>query len=207
MNVQLVHNIQFFLDNNKEVKQLETISGIKLLDFDVVRNQDNIDPRRVVKLHVLLPDYSEFVNLKILYVLASHSDSKELKGLPEGLQTLVCCYNNITRLGELPRSLRVLDCSYNDIASLPRLPLGLQKLNCKGNHLEQLPELPDSLENLECAYNQLTSFPKLPKKLRSYCFGMCMQGPDSSQISRWKGHSHSECHKFVNTIKNQNSKI
>ena len=90
--------------------------------------------------------------------------------LPNSLENLYCCCNNLTSLPNLPNSLIELDCSDNNLTSLPNLPNSLKGLTCFSNELISIPELPNSLDLLSCCSNKLTSLPKLPNSLKElYC--------------------------------------
>ncbi len=84
-----------------------------------------------------------------------------------GLQTLDCCYNQLTSLEPLRAcaGLRELNCQYNSLTSLEplRALTGLQTLNCGGNQLTSLEGLQGctGLQSLDCHYNPLTSLEPL----------------------------------------------
>lgn len=90
--------------------------------------------------------------------------------LHEGLITLRCYGNKLTKLPVLPDSLEFLYCNDNCLTVLPNLPSNLVYLDCKNNYLSSLPELPYNLLYLNCCNNQITSLPALnPFIEKAYC--------------------------------------
>ena len=91
--------------------------------------------------------------------------------LPNSLQELICCDNNLVILPKLPNSLIELICDNNKLVSFPDLPNSLQKLICWNNKLVSLPDLPNSLIELHCGYNKIEILPDLPYSLKYlYCY-------------------------------------
>ncbi len=82
--------------------------------------------------------------------------------MPSSLNSLDCCFNQLTSLPVLPNSIVGLNCELNSLANLPVLPSSLRVLYCDLNQLTSLPVLPTGLSNLNCSANQLTSLPSLP---------------------------------------------
>ena len=91
--------------------------------------------------------------------------------LPNSLQELICCDNNLVILPKLPNSLIELICDNNKLVSFPDLPNSLQKLICWNNKLVSLPDLPNSLQYLDCRSNELILLPDLHNSLEElYCY-------------------------------------
>lgn len=78
----------------------------------------------------------------------------QMGSLPETLQELHCCNNNLVSLC-LPSRLDILYCSYNRIEALTLPPL-LKELHCDHNLIKRLV-LPTTLCVLDCVDNRLTS--------------------------------------------------
>jgi Secretion system C-terminal sorting domain len=102
-------------------------------------------------------------------MVCNYQNIANLEGIQyfDGLQSLMCDYNQLTTLPALPVTLRGLYCSNNQLTTLPALPTTLEDLNCGDNQLTILPVLPPALKDLLCHNNQLTSLPVLPPGLKT----------------------------------------
>ena len=69
-----------------------------------------------------------------------------MDNLPQSLQKLNCCGNDITQLDNLPLNLEMLYCDSNQITKLNNLPQSLNTLTCSGNPLQY--DFNPTLENI-----------------------------------------------------------
>lgn len=92
---------------------------------------------------------------------------KELPEIKEGVKTLNCSDNNLTKIPKLPSTLRKFSCNKNeDLIELPELPEGLLELDCRNLNIKELPKLPSTLKILNCGgCNFISELPELPDSL------------------------------------------
>jgi len=192
VNVQLVHQLQFFLDSVKEVQQLETVSGIELLYFGNYSRTTHHN-KMVAACFAFeegIIDLSEHTNLRFLDIMGWSITGintiprylctlfvRRSNNNPEEFHLPVCLPNTLRRLRlqnmiiprphelSLPRDLVELTMYRMKLTRLPKLPPRLRELWVEDNQLEELPELPDTLQRLIVNKNKLTRLPKLPESL------------------------------------------
>jgi hypothetical protein len=64
-------------------------------------------------------------------------------------------FNGIKRIPVLPNTIQYVWACNNDLTSLPTLPESIQKLECSNNAFTILPEIPKSIELMVCAGNKV----------------------------------------------------
>lgn len=156
------------------VKKLK--SDIKVIEFSRTKLSGEVDfsfLKKFVQLKKVIIKYNK--NLTEIFGLPDSIEKleccdnnlKSLNKLPFGLKILYCRHNdNLENLDNLPKSLKILNCSTNNIKLLDNLPDGLVCLFCAENKITKLENLPESLEVLDCSYNHVTNLSNLPTKLK-----------------------------------------
>jgi hypothetical protein len=115
-----------------------------------------------------IPNLNKFT--KITNLDCSCNQLKELKNLPNTLETLKCNNNQFKELKDLPNTLQSLCCNDNQLKELNNLPNALYYLECNNNQLIKLDKLSNMLRYLYCSNNQLIKLKNLPNTLlHLYC--------------------------------------
>ena len=85
--------------------------------------------------------------------------------MPDSIEELKLCFNDLTSLPSLPNNLEVLFCAYNDLISLPTIPNHVKQILCYGNQISGVDFLPESIETLRIQNNNLVYLPHIPEAL------------------------------------------
>ena len=98
------------------------------------------------------------------------NEFEELPWIPDSIQSLHCCGNQIKQV-IITDNMTELYCDSNKIEKLPELKENLLTLSCSDNQIKQLPQITTHLIILRCENNLLTSLPDLQNVRVLFCKG------------------------------------
>jgi len=143
------------LFNDNEDYSLKNINSLETLN-----NKKNVKLIAISDCKLtFIPNLTDFINLETLN--CCYNELSTLPNFPCNLKTLYCGNNKLTELLQLPNKLITLSCCNNNLIKLPKLSSNLIYLDCCNNNLIQLPDLPVNFKFLYCFNNQFIQLPKL----------------------------------------------